>query len=346
MMSERVKLLHYFTVIIILAIFIAGCNIFDFASDAQKSPTEKAEEAIRDGDYAEAKKVLAEAVKDSTDSYALYLDAKATLHAAGVDIFEIVELIEGEEAANEQNLGILEKIDSLSDEEKTEWYRANMAVSANLSKIFNEETDDTFKPGDIALGYTVSNLMSGVLGIRDTNRDGIIDDNDFELNVDFIENASGYGFDGGEFEDDLGNVQQFSGLEIFLGDFAGKNAVTGKIAQKSGYEPDDINGLIAFVLSILDQGTASLKLILQKNTSFESQDIDKYIEEIASVINFYWYDDGIDNDGDGKKDEETIDGKDNDGDGLVDEDSDYHPSDPTSEENTQYIPIWQKWNNR
>lgn len=345
-MSKHLKMLLWFILTVILASFTTGCNIFDFTSDAEKSPTEKAEDAIRDGDYTEAKKLLADAVKDSTDSHALYLDAKATLNEAGVDIFEIMELIEGEDAEDGQNLGILEIIDGFPNEKQTKWYRANLDVSANLSKIFNEQTEGPFKPEDIALGYTVSNLMSGVLGIRDTNRDGVIDGNDFKLNVNFIETASGYGFEGGEFEDDLGNIKQFNGLEIFLGDFAGKNVVTGKIAQKSGYEPDDINDLIVFVLSILDQGTASLKLLLQKNTSFEPEEIDKFIEEIASVINFYWYDDGIDNDGDGRVDEETINGIDDDEDGLFDEDSDYHPADPTTEENTQYIPIWQKWRNR
>ncbi len=345
-MSERSKLLLFFMLITVLAVFTAGCNIFDFASDVEKTPTEKAEDAIRDGDYSEAKKILADAVKDSTDSYALYLDAKATLLASGVDIFEIVELVEGQDAVNGQNLGILEKIDSLSDEEKTDWYRANVEVSANLSKIFNGETVGPFKPGDIALGYTVSSLMSGVLGIRDTNRDGVIDDNDFKLDVNFIEAAAGYGFEGGSFEDELGNIEQFNGLEIFLGDFAGKNAFAGKTAGKQGYEPDDINKLVAFVLSILDQGTAGLKMVLQKSTSLESDEIDSFINEIAVVINFYWYDDGIDNDGNNGADEETINGLDDDHDGLVDEDSDHHPADLTPNENTQFIPIWQKWRNR
>ena len=351
MMSERVKFIQYFTVIIILAAFITGCNIFDFASDAEKSPTEKAEEAIRDGDYAEAKIMLTDAVKDSTDAYALYLDAKATVLDAGINLFEIVELIEGDGTQN-GNLKILALVDELTDEEQTSWYKANLAVSANLAKIFNGEIIGTFDPEDIALDYTVSNLMSGVLGIRDTNRDGIIDDNDFELNLELIvpgvtENydgdTEGYAFSGATFEDEFGNIQEFDGLEVFLGDFAAKALSAGKITKIEGYEPDDINDLIAFVLYLLEDGTESLKILFEK-TSFEPDKIEQYIEEIAVIINFYWYDDGIDNDGDGQVDEETINGIDDDEDGLVDEDTKYYPgADPTDTRNTQYHELFYTW---
>lgn len=284
-MRSQFSKLPYFAVLLTLVIGITGCNIFDFTSDADKTEIEKAEEAIRDGNYVKAKEELADTVADSTDAHALYLDAKATLRESGVDIVKIVELIEGQDDTQEgENLGILDLIDDLSNEEQTNWYLANMQVSANLEKIFDEQTVGPFEPGDIALGYTVSTLMSGVLGLRDTNRDNVIDNNDFILNVEFIETAgaSGYGFDGGTLQD--GTV--FNGLTVFLGDFASKGIA--KQAGAEGYEPDDINELIAFVLSIIDDGTDALKLLLEKNlSSFEEEDIDRLIEEIAGVINFY-----------------------------------------------------------
>lgn len=125
--------------------------------------------------------------------------------------------------------------------------------------------------------------------------------------------------------------------------------MTGKIANGGKkYGPDDINPLIAFVMSLLDEGFNSILYLMNKdiNSSFDSEGIEEYIDQIAAIINFYWYDDGIDNDGDGSIDEETINGIDDDNDGLVDEDTDYHPSDPTSQENTQFFHVWQMWNNR
>jgi hypothetical protein len=332
---------------IMLGAFTAGCNIFDFASDAEQTNVEQAEDNIREGDYDAARELLADAVKDSTDSHALYLDAKAQLRKAGVDIVEIAELVEGQDASSGDQLGLLEVIDGLSDAEQTAWYQANLNISANLRKIFNQETTGPFKPEDIALEYTISNLMSGVLGLRDTNGDKVIDDNDFSLDVLFNGAGDGYAITGGSYEDELGNLQSFTGLEVFLGSFAAKTATPGVTTGKAGYEPDDINRLILHVMYLLDNSRDALKVLIQKNLStFDPNEIDNYVTQIASLVNYYWYDDGIDTDGDGRIDEETINGLDDDGDGFIDEDSKYHPVDPTNTRNTQYYQTWLKWKNR
>ena len=353
-MKRRLKILPSLTVILLAAALIAGCNIFGFTTDAEKSPVEKAEDEIRKGNYAEAKKELADAVKDSTDSMALYLNAKISLLDAGIDMAKIAELIEGQENIQSgDNLAILTIIDDMPDKEKTAWYTSNMEVRANISKIWNGETTGLLKKDDIALDFTVSNMMSGVLGLRDTNRDGVIDAGDFQIDLAFIQSigttqADGFNLDGAMLKDEQGDVtgEKLDGLTVFLGDWSGKIAGVSKSSAAANYKPDDINPLIAFVLSLLDDGSESLLFVLGDDTSFDVDDINNYIKEIANIINFYWYDDGIDNDGDGKIDEETINGIDDDGDGLVDEDSDYHPADPTKRENTEYIHIWQSWNNR
>lgn len=355
-------------ILLVMSVFMTGCNIFNFTTDVEKTPKEKAEEAMREGNYEEAKELLADSVKDSTDSYALYLDAKATLHAAEVDIIEIVELIEGQDAQGGGSLAILDLIDDFTDEKQTAWYQANMAVSANLAIISNQETTGPFKPDDIALDYTVSNLISGVIGIRDTNQDYVIDDNDFNLDLNFLETGitEGFNFDGGTFEDKSGEEQEFTGLEVFLGEY---EAAAGKISGKKGYTPKDINKILGFVLHHLDKGTQGLISLLNKSeTTFETEEIEKYLDEIAFIINYYWYNDGEDNDLDGLIDEEWIDGFDNDGDGLIDEDSDY--TDPkivldpdynwedyfpdniedkdnvTDGETDEFRKIWEKWSNK
>lgn len=351
-MTRNLRLALVFASAIAFGAFAAGCNIFDFASDAEQTNIEQAEESIRDGDYDAAREVLADAVKDSTDSHALYLDAKAQLREAGVDIVEIVELVEGQNATSGQELGILEIVDGLSDEEQTAWYQANLNISSNLRKIFNEETTGPFTPEDIALEYTISNLMSGVLGIRDTNGDRVIDDDDFSLDVLFNNASDGYALTGGTYEDAQGFEQTFTGLEVFLGTFASKTATPGASTGKAGYAPDDINRLILHVMYLLDNSRDALKLLIQNtlddegNTTFDPNEIDNYVLQIASLINFYWYDDGIDTDGDGATDEETINGRDDDGDGFIDEDTRYHQVDPTNIRNTQYYQTWFAWKNR
>jgi hypothetical protein len=111
--------------------------------------------------------------------------------------------------------------------------------------------------------------------------------------------------------------------------------------------------LVAFVLTKLDEGEESIMFLISlytggsdEGSSIDYDDIKDYIADIGTYVNYYWYDDGIDNDGDGSVDEETIDGVDNDGDGFTDEDTDYHVADKTTMENTQYHSIWQSWSNR
>jgi hypothetical protein len=74
--------------------------------------------------------------------------------------------------------------------------------------------------------------------------------------------------------------------------------------------------------------------------------MDEYLNQITSIINYYWYDDGEDTDGDGRVDEETINGLDDDHDGLIDEDTGYYPTDPTNSRNRQYNSIWREWKNK
>lgn len=340
-------------ILLMMIMLAAGCtNIFDFAGNAEKPATDRAEDAIRDGDYDAARDALAEA--DESDAYVNYLNAKVALLESGIDLATILDLVEGQDASENDNLGFLDVIDGLSDPEKTAWYQGNLEATQYLRKIWLGEVNGILVKDDIALDYSVSNMMSGVLGLRDTNRDGNINNDDFQINLKFLDNAGttdkdGYNLNGGTFIDDEGMPQQFNGLEVFLGDWTPSAAkIAASTAGKSGYGPDDINPLIAFIMDVFDEGAEAISFIIERETgtSFDPDEIQQYLDEIAVIINFYWYNDGIDNDGDGVADEETINGLDDDGDGLIDEDSDWHPADPTPEEDTSYIQIWQEWNAR
>jgi len=351
---ETGKLMRKTGIVLITILLAGGCtNIFDFASDAQKSPTERAEDAIRNGNYEAAREALTET--SETDAYANYLNAKVALLEAGIDLATIVDLVEGQDDNSvNDNLALLDIIDDLSNQEKTAWYQGNLEATKYLRKIWLGQSNGIMSKDDIALDYTVSNMMSGVLGLRDTNRDGEITNNDFQLNLSLVKNATpagddGFDLSGGSFIDDAGDVIMFDGLEVFLGDW---QPVVPKVASmaagKRGYTPDDINALLAFVMSVLDDGADAIVYLIEQQTgsSFDPDESEDYIAEIGSIINYYWYNDGIDNDGDGRIDEETINGADDDGDGFIDEDSDYHPADPTPDEDTSYIPVWQAWNER
>lgn len=354
-MARRLRLLSVFLAVGMTAALIAGCNMFGFTSSSDESPVEKAEKAIRDGNYAQAKKDLTDkngVLRDSTDSMVLYTYSKAVLLESGLTIARVVDLVQSNKATDSNNnLALLSEIDSQPYATQTAWYLANREIAAKLSNIWMLKTTGEMKKDDIALDYSVANILGGVLSLRDTNRDNVINDKDFKINLSEISKVvggnttEGFNFNGIEGKDaDTGQTVIFQGLTAFLGTPVGKRA---KPAGISGYTPDDINPLIATFLGYLAGGDESIEFFVQnlaENTSYDPEEIKKFIPLVARIINFYWYDDNTDNDGDGRVDEEAIDGVDNDGDGLVDEDSHYMANfDASNIRYTQYISVWQKW---
>ena len=330
-----------------IALF-AGCNIFSFAGDTEKTPIEKAEEAIRDGNYAQAKQYLVNqatgALIDSTDSMVLYTYSKATLLQSGLNITKIVDLVQSKGAkTGTGSLALLTTLDQMGTGQQTAWYKANVDITQKLSAIWNNTARGDLQKKDIALDYTVSSILSGVLSLRDTNGDGVIDSKDFQINLNAIKTGKldGFSFSGASTTDpSTGKITQFPGLTAFLGATAKPVGINGL----PGYTPDDINRLINIFLTLLETGEDSIVFMVQNatNSTFDPAEIRTYVHQIASVINFYWYNDGEDNDLDGKKDEEIIDGKDNDNDGLIDEDS----GSPNVPKNTKYLPTFNAWKNK
>ncbi len=364
-MKGLMKVLPYLYILVLLLSGAVGCNnIFSFATDKEKTPVAKAEEDIRNGDYSMAKGELENYIQNGTDdSMILYTYAKATLLDAGVDLGEIVELVQGETTVQKGlNNPILQKIDSFSPEKQNAWYQSNTEVATLLKKIYKDETTGIFTKEDIALDYTISNVISTVLGLRDTNQDGAIDYSvDFQLDLISLGGAGELqGFILGNIKtDELGNpvlneenLPINEGLKVFLGGWDGKTLKINQINEEK-LTPDDINNLVAFILTKLDEGEESIMFLITLYTdqtdeasSIDYEEVKNYIFDIGKYVNYYWYDDGIDNDGDGRIDEETINGVDDDGDGLIDEDTDRHPSDTTREENKQNLGLFNIWKNR
>lgn len=359
-MHTRFRRLPMVLALVFLAAASAGCNIFGFTSDKEKSPTEKAEEAIRDGNYQKAIDELTVngVLKDSTDSMSLYIYSKAVLLNDSLNISRFIDLIQAKNASTATgSLSLLDEIDKLDIPTQNKWYHANTEIAIRLARIWDGKTTGAMTRDDIALDYSVSSILGGVLSLRDTHHDGVIDNRDIRINLSegsrVISGGTVKGFDfsgiTGPNPDKPGEMMVFKGLTAFLG-APGSVPKRAKPSGVAGYTPDEINPLIANFLSFLEGGQKSIDYFVEnlaKNTSYDAEDIKKYIPEIARIINCYWYDDGVDNDGDGVVDEEEIDGKDNDGDGLIDEDSHYMKDyDSTSGHNTQYIPIWQYWSEK
>ncbi|MCE5250995.1 hypothetical protein LLG96_12320 [bacterium] len=362
-MKVSLKLLLSLGILVLLVIFTSGCvNIFGFTSSKEKTPVEKAEAEIRDGNYEKARAELDDIIDTTDDSMVIYTYAKATLLEADVNVAYLVDLVQGNMKVSDGfNNPLLQKIDTLDVKKQNAWYGANIKVSKLLTRIMNKETVGNLKDDDIALDYTVSTVLSTVLGLRDTNQDGVINYAE-DIKLDLIGFDKSQGFVLGEIAKDENDqpIMDTSGKPInkgliaFLGGWTPKAAKGGNSAETyMAPSPDDINTLVSFVLSKLDEGEEGITFLItmyanpdDRKSSISYEDVKDYIVEIGKYVNYFWYNDGIDNDGNNGADEETIDGIDNDGDGLIDEDTGYHPIDSTNIVNNQYYDLFYTWYNR
>ncbi|MFC1651343.1 hypothetical protein ACFL2X_07210 [Candidatus Latescibacterota bacterium] len=311
-MNERFKPIFYLLMMIVLMVSVTGCNIFDFASDAEMTPVEKAEEAIRDHDYVTAKEELSDVIYledpnnptvlviETNDSMVIYTYAKAALLASGITLMEILDLaqMEDEGLDSGSNLRpsnpILDKIDKKFEEDPAlvnAWYQQNRQIQQVLQLITDGQTIGKLEADDIALDLTVSSMMSFMLGIRDTNQDGFINDDDF--NLAFL----------------LTNSQDIDAY-----------AIEG-LYEAFTEDPESINEFIDFIDGSAENSSEGILLLLGDDQAESVEKINENIDVAKEFIGSYKYGDGIDNDGDGRVDEEIFNGIDDDEDGLIDEDT-------------------------
>lgn len=335
----------------VVMLAFAGCNVFEFGNDAEKSPVEKAEDNIADGNYAEAREELADQIDTTDDPMVLYTYAKASILEAGIDIATIVDLVQGDSPIDGQNLPMLQEIADRPLSEQNDWYTANTNAVNALTRIWSEEVTGLLDREDIAFDYSVALVLKALLGLRDTNQDGVINpQQDPPLNLISMHGGNGFALSNIVTE---GGQTVNKGLTAFLGNWTplGKRADDVALMDYT-YSPDDINTLIAYILTMLEQGEESIQYLIDlynesgNETSIDYEDVQAYIFDIVRYLNYYWYNDGIDNDGDGRIDEETIDGIDNDDDGFIDEDSDFHEVDTSNVVNDEYIELFEYWYER
>ncbi len=346
------QIVNCLTVCLFLVITV-GCNIFDFSDDEGATPTERAEKYIRQGQYTKAKQSLSHSVRDSVDSEILYLKAKATLLDSGFDIVQIVSHIGLQDPVPGLKLAILEFVDEFTDGKKTKLFLSNIEVAILLKRIWLEKTFGMFTKDDITIDYILANMMTGILKIRDPNGDYVIDYRDFQLDMSFFQKTggyttSGYGIDGAKIKDMSGNIVVndqglpviLNGLTAFLGGWGGLAP-----GLDPTYQPDDINTWLSSTLSSFSTTDALLKDLMHHggDVSYDVEELVQYNSQLAGSLNNYWYDDSIDNDGDGSVDEEIINGEDDDLDGLVDEDTAHDSHDPTPDTNTDHYPLFEQW---
>jgi hypothetical protein len=181
LMQQRKYLLLVF---LIVSTFIAGCNLFsltnptssstDYLSDGQKK--------YWDGDYEGAAGDFAAAIEQNDENgQAYWWHAKALVRTTGYTPITLVNMITDIDTMG-SNLPFMDwPADSANI-----LYQAIFGVNNDLYLLFYDSVSiDELDQVDIALDYALGLIIQGILMLRDTNVDSVINDDDINLGAFF-----------------------------------------------------------------------------------------------------------------------------------------------------------------
>jgi tetratricopeptide (TPR) repeat protein len=275
-----------------------GCNIFGWTSndDNVGGHIAKGQRYMRDGKYADARNEFALAIQeDPASADARYYHAKATVLAAGVNVGTVIEELESADSedqlplySRDPNLTVQEDIDL-----KNNLYQANMEAYNDLLEIYEGRATGNFNADDISVDLLVALSVTGLTGLRDTDRDGDIDDNDLYFSINSLANGQ-YSF---------GGINQF-----FNYNPGGAGAVANFDTTGAHY----FNVLLAWAQDILtNHRTELIDILLRINPELDVDEINNLLDDIVDTIMKYYVNTGGtgnpgigDNDHDGVVDEE------------------------------------------
>ncbi len=291
---------------IVPLLLLCGCNIFGWMTeeDTGLGHLAKGQQLLRDGEYQEAEAELALAIEDDPyNSEARYYHSKALVLAAGIDVMWLADQVDQPESVRDTMplpIFSVEGTDTAADiASKNTIYRANLGVREDLTWIIDGRATGKFKPDDIVVDLAVATTLCAILGLRDTDQDGEIDEEDIILEI-------------------IPHEEIYEILRLY-------QFLTGGLYKPGDGppNPEQINVLIDFVLDLIEEARPMVHHIIDRiKPGLNFEEIENLIDDIERTVQMYYYDDNIDNDGNNGADEETLDGIDNDGDGLTDEDTD------------------------
>ncbi|MCP4580840.1 MAG: hypothetical protein GY839_04435 [candidate division Zixibacteria bacterium] len=199
---------YLFFAILLLTSFIAGCNLFSFTNPTSSSTDylSDGQQKYWDGDYSGAVDDFAAAIEeDSQNGIAYWWHAKALVRTTGYTPITLVNMMTEIDTMS----STLPFMDWSADSANT-LYQVMFGVNDDLYLLFYDSVStDELEQVDIALDYALGLIIQGVLMLRDTNVDSVIDESDINL---------GAFFQDGEFEipDDQWDLLSDADKEILI----------------------------------------------------------------------------------------------------------------------------------
>jgi tetratricopeptide (TPR) repeat protein len=285
---------------------IASCNIFDWTTNDNDEVFYEGLELFNQKKFEEAKEKFAEAVEsDPTRSDYLYYHAKATVFASDLNLYQIARQLIKIDTASVTNLKLPlytreppPMTESEDNEFKNNIYQVVWTSHDDITPIYFNKTHGEIQPDDIYFEFSLMSIARAILQLRDTNNDKRIDDNDIYFTI-----SKAYNPKTGEYFY-LPNIFEIMGW-----------------LKSSDENLQGFNEMLVNSAIYSTQGIVSLNYAFGDTTLFNNDDLENLNQNMETMSNIYQIGDGIDNDGDERIDEETLNGIDDDNDGRVDEDS-------------------------
>jgi tetratricopeptide (TPR) repeat protein len=307
------KLTHLIIPLLLVMLTIGGCNIFGWSSkESPESLIDEGKRYMREGEYDEAVEKFAKAMEEDPDnSDARYYHAKATIHASGFNALYLGKIMSESDFIDGELFPFTGN--DWSDEKASRLFQAVKTVYVDLSPIYHNQTTGGFDSTDIDLDLGLATGIQGILTFQDTDLDGIISPLDFDLDIKYFQFGENEGFAIVNLND---YIQNFQGV----GKLAGGEAATPTPIPQDLI--DAFNTLIDSIDVIIQYSLAIIMDIVSEELDLDPEEVEAVLDEVILVAQHYKIETGIDNDGDGRIDEEIVNGLDDDGDGWIDEDSD------------------------
>ncbi len=231
---------------------LAGCNAFEFAKPTSSAKDFVAEgmDHLWNGEYADAELSFTKALEqDSLNAEARWGRAKARFRASGFTAISLVTEVSNLNTGS-QVVGELPFMSTEWPAERvTVLYGAMRGVLQDLEFIYDgRAVTQEFRSGDVALDYAAALSVTGVLTLRDTNLDGVIDANDINL-TPYFDSEQNLQI-GTQQAIDQWNAMTDEQQQAFVNEIVGylgegSRILIEQIANSQGIDPEELDRVIA-----------------------------------------------------------------------------------------------------
>jgi len=255
------KVIVLCVVLPVLLFALAGCNLFGWtSSDNTESLIDEGNRLMREGDYDAAVEKFAQAMEEDPDlSDARYYHAKASIRAAGFNVLTLAATMSESEFEENADLPFMGGTWAENNRDKANrLYGATITIYDDLLPIFHNETHGSLDSVDIDLDYAITCGLRGVLLFQDTNMDGVIDENDFDLDIFFDDSSDDFEIENWEdFENTIGeeNVDEYLDLIFELVEESAEVLadIINSMSEDGGVSPEDIDAFMDEIEQLLEQ---------------------------------------------------------------------------------------------